>query len=69
MTEINSQSGNLSNYRQTKHEKNKQKILFFFTILDILTEFRIPYQAICQTEGTHVQSFDQMTGNIWHLAK
>ena len=53
MTEINSHLGNLSNYRQTKHEKkNKQKI-FFFTILDILTEFKIPYQAICQTEGTH----------------
>ena len=68
MTEINSHSGNLSNYIQTKHENNKQKIVFF-TILDILTEFRIPHQAICQTEGTHVQSFDQMTGNIWHLAK
>jgi hypothetical protein len=37
MTEINSHSGNLSNYRQTKHEKNKQKI-FFFIILGILTE-------------------------------
>jgi hypothetical protein len=42
LTEINSHSGNLSNYRQTKHEKNNQKIVFF-TILDILTEFKIPY--------------------------
>jgi hypothetical protein len=33
-----------------------------FTIFDILTEFKIPYQAICQTEGTHFQSFGQMTG-------
>ena len=31
MTEINSHSGNLSNYRQTKHEKNKQKIGFYNT--------------------------------------
>jgi hypothetical protein len=31
MTEINSHSGNLSNYRQTKHEKNKQKINFYNT--------------------------------------
>ena len=61
MTEINSHSGNLSNYRQTKHEKNKQKIVLF-TILDILTEFKIPYRAIRQTEGTHFQSFSQMTG-------
>ena len=68
MTEINSHSGNLSNYRQTKHVKNKQKIVFC-TILDILTEFKIPYQAICQTEGTHLQSFSQMTGNFRHLAK
>ena len=68
MTEINSHSGNLSNYIQTKHENNKQKI-FFFTILDILTEFKIPYQAICQTEGTHFQSFGQMTGNVRHLVK
>jgi hypothetical protein len=42
---------NCENRRQTKHEKSKQKIVFF-TILDILTEFKIPYQAICQTEGT-----------------
>ena len=69
MTEINSHSGNLSNYIQTKHEKTRQKIGFFFTILDILTEFKIPYQAICQTEGTHFQSFGQMTGNFRHLAK
>jgi len=55
MTEINSHSGNLSNYIQTKHENNKQKI--------------IPYQAICQTEGTHFQSFGQMTGNFRHLTK
>jgi hypothetical protein len=68
MTEINSHSGNLSNYRQTKYEKNKQKI-DFFTILDILTEFKIPYQAICQTEGTHFQSFGQMTRNFRHLGK
>jgi hypothetical protein len=68
MTEINSHSGNVSNYRQTKHEKNKQKIVFF-TILDILTEFKIPYQAICQTEGTHFQSFGQITGNFRHLTK
>ena len=66
MPEINSHSGNLSNYRQTKHEKNKQKIFF---LLDILTEFKIPYQAICQTEGTYFQSFGQMTGNFRHLAK
>ena len=68
MTEINSHSGNLSNYRQTKHEKKPPKIVFF-TILDILTEFKIPYQAICQTAGTHFQSFGQMTGNFRHLAK
>ena len=68
MTEINSYSGNLSNYRQTKHEKNKQKLVFL-TILDILTEFKIPYQAICQTEGIHFQSLGQMTGNCRHLAK
>ena len=69
MTEINFHSGNLSNYRQTKHEKKKKKKKkknFFFTIL---TEFKIPYQAICQTEGTHFQSFGQMTGNFRHLAK
>ena len=68
MTEINSLSGNLSNYRQTKHEKSKQKIVFF-TILDILTEFKIAYQSICQTEDTYFQSFGQMTGNFRHLAK
>ena len=62
MTELNSHSGNLSIYRQTKHEKTTQKIVFF-TILDILTEFKIPYQAICQTEGTHFKSFGQMTEN------
>jgi hypothetical protein len=45
---------NCENRRQTKHEKSKQKIVFF-TILDILTEFKIPYQAICQTEGIHFQ--------------
>jgi hypothetical protein len=56
------------NRRQTKHEKSKQKIVFF-TILDILTEFKIPYQAICQTEGTHFQSFGQITGNFRQLAK
>jgi hypothetical protein len=59
---------NCENRRQTKHEKSKQKIVFF-TILDILTEFKIPYQAICQTEGTHFQSFGQITGNFRHLAK
>jgi hypothetical protein len=31
MTEINSHSGNLSNYIQTKHENNKQKIVFYNT--------------------------------------
>ena len=68
MTEINSHSGNLSNYRQTKHKKKKKKKIFF-TIFDILTEFKIPYQAICQTKGTHVQSFGQMTGNFRHLVR
>ena len=31
MTEINSHSGNLSNYRQTKHEKKKKKNYFYNT--------------------------------------
>ena len=69
MTEINSHSGNLSNYRQTKHEKKTNKKYFFTMLVDILTEFKIPYQAICQIKGTHFQSFGQMTGNFKHLAK
>ena len=49
--------------------KKKKKKKFFFTIFDILTEFKIPYQAIRQTEGTHFQSFGQITGNFRQLAK
>ena len=49
--------------------KKTNKKEFFFTILGILTEFEIPCPAICQTEGTHFQSFGQMTGNFRHLAK
>jgi hypothetical protein len=51
------------------HEKGHFCKNSFFTILDILTEFKIPYQAICQTEGTHFQSFGQITGNFRQLAK
>ena len=61
---------NCENRRQTKHKKKQTKNCFFiYTILDILTEFKIPYQTICQTEGTHFQLFGQITGNFRHLAK